>query len=274
MISHASLSWPLDDGSELGMVLRQYDSTAVEEMVVALARAPTAEETASLVWTPPDALARASVGEPELVDDGGDATLGRHKSTEREDAFANDGSFLDPVCQVQIKGLNIKCWCTVSRSRVPDSPPHARTEEKSARAPVDECDNRDTEELVVSVMGRRRCWTSSSMPYASWLEGMGVIGCLCARLGAQTSLRLGGNAWESSVGMTRDSRWHSVRLLRLSIDARLPRTNREVYSDLNDTQICMASASGSTHVSRSVVFFFLSLFWNDTEKMSTALAQG
>ena len=38
------------------MVLRQYDSMVVEEIVVALARAPTAEETA-----PQDALAR--VGE-------------------------------------------------------------------------------------------------------------------------------------------------------------------------------------------------------------------
>ena len=45
------------------MVLRQYDSKVVEEMVVALARSPTAKETASRVWAPPDALARASVGE-------------------------------------------------------------------------------------------------------------------------------------------------------------------------------------------------------------------
>ena len=45
------------------MVLRQYDSVVVEEVVVALARAPTAEETASRVWSPPDALVRASVGE-------------------------------------------------------------------------------------------------------------------------------------------------------------------------------------------------------------------
>ena len=40
------------------MVLRQYDS-----MVVALAGAPTAEETAPRVWAPLDALARASMGE-------------------------------------------------------------------------------------------------------------------------------------------------------------------------------------------------------------------
>ena len=55
------------------------------------------------------------VTKPELVDDGGDATLERHKSTEREDACANDGSLPDPVCQVQIKGLNIKWECTVPR---------------------------------------------------------------------------------------------------------------------------------------------------------------
>ena len=40
------------------MVLRQYDSMVVEEMVVALASAPTTEETASRVCAPPDALAR------------------------------------------------------------------------------------------------------------------------------------------------------------------------------------------------------------------------
>ena len=45
------------------MVLRQYDSMVVEETVVALARAPTAEETAPRVWAPPVALARASVAE-------------------------------------------------------------------------------------------------------------------------------------------------------------------------------------------------------------------
>ena len=55
------------------------------------------------------------VTKPKLVDDGGDATLGRHKGTEREDAFAKDGSLPDPVCQVQIKVLNIKWRCTVSR---------------------------------------------------------------------------------------------------------------------------------------------------------------
>ena len=42
----------------------------------------------------------------------------------------------------------------------------------------------------------------------------------------------------------------------MSIDARLPRTNREVQSDLNDTKISMASAQGDTHASRSVVKFF------------------
>ena len=84
---------------------------AVEEMVLALARAPTAEETAPWVcvrrWV--------KVTKPKLVDDGGDATPGRHKGTESEDAFADDGSLPDPVCQVQIKGLNIKWRCTVSR---------------------------------------------------------------------------------------------------------------------------------------------------------------
>ena len=46
-----------------------------------------------------------------------------------------------------------------------------------------------------------------------------------------------GSVWESSVGMTRDSRWHSACRLRMlsrtSIDARLLCTNREVQSDLN-----------------------------------------
>ena len=109
---------------------------------------------------------------PEFVDDGGDATLERHKGTEREDAFAHDGSLLDPVCQVQIKGLNIQWVCTVSRSRVLDSPPHPpveqyseqqqttydslvsespphpRTEETSPCVLVDEYDNRHIEERV------------------------------------------------------------------------------------------------------------------------------
>ena len=44
------------------MVLRQHDPMVVEEMVVALAGAPTAEETASWVWAPPDAMAHALVG--------------------------------------------------------------------------------------------------------------------------------------------------------------------------------------------------------------------
>ena len=52
---------------------------------------------------------------PELVDDGVDGTLERRTSTQREDAYANDGSLPDPVCQVQIKGLNIQWRCTVSR---------------------------------------------------------------------------------------------------------------------------------------------------------------
>ena len=42
---------------------------------------------------------------PELVDDGGDATLGRYKRTEREDVFADDGSLPDRGCQVQSKGV-------------------------------------------------------------------------------------------------------------------------------------------------------------------------
>ena len=57
--------------------------------------------------------------------------------------------------------------------------------------------------------------------------------------------------------MTRGSRWHSacrMRMLsRTSVDARLPCTNREVQSDLNDTEIGMALAQGGTHVSRCVL---------------------
>ena len=37
----------------------------------------------------------------------------------------------------------------------------------------------------------------------------------------------------------------------MSNDARLPRTNREVLSDLNDTEISMASAQGGTRASRA-----------------------
>ena len=37
------------------------------------------------------------VTKPELVDDGGDTTLGRHKGAEREDAFAGDGLLPDPA---------------------------------------------------------------------------------------------------------------------------------------------------------------------------------
>ena len=40
----------------------------------------------------------------------------------------------------------------------------------------------------------------------------------------------------------------------MSIDARLPRTNREVQSDLNDTEIGMALAQGGTKVWRVLVF--------------------
>ena len=58
--------------------------------------------------------------------------LGGTRVPRGEDAFANDGSLPDPVCQLQIKGLNIKWWCTVSRSRVPDSPPRPRAEQYSA----------------------------------------------------------------------------------------------------------------------------------------------
>ena len=42
----------------------------------------------------------------ELLQDGDDPTLRVHKGTEREDAFAKDGSLSDPACKVQIKGLN------------------------------------------------------------------------------------------------------------------------------------------------------------------------
>ena len=55
------------------MVLRQDDPTVVEEMVVAVAGA---EETASWVWAPPDALAHALVG-------GGDES---HAAGERRDS--------------------------------------------------------------------------------------------------------------------------------------------------------------------------------------------
>ena len=110
---HADLSWPLDDGAELGIVPRQHDPKVVEEMVVALAGAPTAEETA------PDALAHASVGggdefhpagerrtpADELVNDGDDSTLGMHKGTEREDVFAKDGSLPDPECKGADQGF-------------------------------------------------------------------------------------------------------------------------------------------------------------------------
>ena len=58
--------------------------------------------------------------------------------------------------------------------------------------------------------------------------------------------------------MTRESRWHSARrfrmLSRASIDARLPCTNREVQSDLNDTEIGMALAQGGTNDWRVLVF--------------------
>ena len=43
-------------------------------------------------------------------------------------------------------------------------------------------------------------------------------------------------------------------LSRTSIDARLPCTNREVQSDLNDTEIGMALAQGSTNDWRVLVF--------------------
>ena len=43
-------------------------------------------------------------------------------------------------------------------------------------------------------------------------------------------------------------------LSRTSIDARLPCTNREVHSDLNDTEIGMALAQGGTNDWRVFVF--------------------
>ena len=75
--SHAGLSWPLDDDLEPSMALRQRDSIVVAPMVptvvveiaqgMLVAGAPTAEEEASWVGSPSDALASAVVA----------ATLGR-----------------------------------------------------------------------------------------------------------------------------------------------------------------------------------------------------
>ena len=69
--SHAGLSWPLDDDLEPGMALRQRDSIVVAPMVptvvveiaqgMLVAGAPTAEEEASWVGSPSDALASAVV---------------------------------------------------------------------------------------------------------------------------------------------------------------------------------------------------------------------
>ena len=119
----------------------------VEEMEVALAGAPTAEETA------PDALAHASVGggdeshpagerrdADELVNDGDDATLGMHKGNERENVFAEDGSLPDPACKVQIKCLGINWGCTVSgRLALRRSSRRETTNEHVASSPAVTC---------------------------------------------------------------------------------------------------------------------------------------
>ena len=110
--------------------------------------------------------------------------------------------------------------------------------------------------------------SESDAPYSPELDTvlMCVVGCLCARFRRRppcgwsdwrNSLK-SGSEWESSAGMTGDSRWHSACRLRMlsrtSIDARLPCTNREVQSDLNGTEIGMALAQGGTKDWRVLVF--------------------
>ena len=99
---------------------------------------------------------------------------------------------------------------------------------------------RRTERTASLTHHTRQNWTLSLMPWSSWLGKIGVIGCLWARFrrrlpcgcGDWRNFSKSGSVWESSAGMTRDSRWHSACRLRMlsrtRIDARLPCTNREV----------------------------------------------
>ena len=124
---------------------------------------------------------------------------------------------------------------------------------------------RRTERTASPTRHTRQSWTSSLMPGWSWQE-TGDAGCLCARFRRRPPCSCGdwrnslksGSAWESSAGMTCDAMWHSACRLRMlsktSIDARLPCTNREGQSALNDTEICISLAQGGRE--RSCVFFF------------------
>ena len=101
---------------------------------------------------------------------------------------------------------------------------------------------------------RVRCTIHARMGHCLWCFGRAGWGRWAWRNASLKS----GSVWESSAGMTRDSRWHSACRLRMlsrtSIDARLLCTNREVQFDLNDTEIGMAVAQGGTNDWRVLVF--------------------
>ena len=159
---------------------------------------------------------------------------------------------------------------TIYDSLVSDSPPHPRAEETSPRAPVDEYDNRHIEERVPVDQYSQQQQTTydshvSDPPPLPRIEETSVrfpvdesdnrhIGELVVNVYRQaTLLDIVFDAMCELAG-------EDARLLRMpsrmSIDARLPRTNREVLSNLNGTEISMASAQGDTHGSRSAVKFF------------------
>ena len=73
---------------------------------------------------------------------------------------------------------------TIYDSHVSDTPPLPRTEAKSERFPVDDCDNRHVEELVVNVDGQETLW---DIVFDAIYELAGVP---VRQIQAQTSLRL------------------------------------------------------------------------------------